>query len=76
MKFHPVSFLLLSIACMHPAMAQFNSSVNNGNLGALYGYGWSEGPATDESGMFSQGTYKTRTNVFAFVFGVFGRSSG
>lgn len=50
-----------------PVRGQYVSSQNY-NLGALYGYGRSLGPAVDQSALFGQGTYHTRTHVFAFAF--------
>lgn len=61
---------LISIAILlitFTASAQFASS-RNYNLGALYAHGVSNGQAVDQSALFSQGDYHTKTNAYAFYF--------
>lgn len=59
-------FLLLSVI---PLMlkAQYESSQNY-QLGALYGRGWANGPAADQSSFYRQGNFHVRSNAYAFAF--------
>lgn len=66
MRFSSFLLIVLVIATL-PLHGQYASSTSY-NLGALYGRGWSNGQAVDASSLYSQGTYHTRTNVFAFAF--------
>lgn len=67
MRITTAFILTLIIFVSFPLYGQYASS-SNYNLGALFGRGWSNGPAVDASQLYGQGTYHTRTNAYAFAF--------
>lgn len=58
------AFLMLSGLA---AKAQYISS-QNFNLGVLVAKSWSKGPAVDQSSLYSQGTFYTKSTGLAFTF--------
>lgn len=66
MKIRLLFSLILLLSC-YSIQGQYLSS-QNFNLGALYGFGKSEGPAIDQSSLYGQGTYHTKTRPLAFTF--------
>lgn len=56
---------ILLFAASNHLNGQFISSTNY-NLGPLIAHGWSSGPALEKG--FTEGTYYTKSNVFAFAF--------
>jgi hypothetical protein len=62
-----ILFWFISIAWNKDLNAQYLSSQSY-NLGALIGFGASNGPAVDESALFSQGSYHVRSTALAFTF--------
>lgn len=66
MKIKLLINLVLCLSCV-TLHGQYLSS-DRFNLGALYGFGKSEGPAVDQSSLYGQGTYHTKTRPLAFTF--------
>ena len=67
MKLHTILAGILCIVFATKLRGQYPSSTSY-NLGALFGHGRSSGPAVDQSALYGQGTYHTRTNAYAFAF--------
>lgn len=59
--------VVLTLSIIHPTKAQFISSESY-NLGALYAKTIINGPASQQSSLYTQGTYHLKSNAWAFLF--------